>query len=256
MLWQIEDSNTYVLGSVHLSNIPQLQLPDIAERAFAEAKCVILEADQKVQPDPRLFMMPPGKQLDSSVSTELFRRVREHWLRLGLPEANLLTLSPIMVGTTLQIAESARNRYVAEFGVDTVLRDRAEKAGKEIRYLEQLNDQLRMLVGIPLTEQISYLSHIASQDDVGLAEVAGMISAWLDNDIQYFEMLLQARVEDWPVLVDDVLTKRNINWVPQIVELAKGSNHNLVVVGALHLVGETGLPALFRQHGLALIATR
>jgi len=175
---------------------------------------------------------------------------------LELPEANLLKLRPIMVGITLQVAESARSEYVTEFGIDTILRDRAEKAGKEIRYLEKLNDQLRVLAGIRSTEQISYLSHIASQADAGLSEVAGMISAWLGNDIQYFEMLLAKRGKDWPGMVDDVLTKRNMNWAPRLVELAKGSSHNLVVVGALHLVGETGLPARLQKYGLRLVAAQ
>ncbi len=255
MLWKIKDSNTYVFGSVHLSNSSILQLPDVVERAFSESTRVILEADQRLPPDASLLMLPPGIQLDSLVPNELFRRVRAHWSRLGLPEENLVKFRPIVVGINLQFLEAARNGYVVALGVDTIVRERAEKAGKEIRYLEKLNDQLSLLSGTPTNEQISFLSHIANQADAGLSEVVDMISAWRSSDIQYFEDLLDQRRKDWPQMIDDVLTKRNITWAPQIAELAKGPGRNLVVAGALHLLGETGLPTLLREYGLTLVET-
>ncbi|MEM5312349.1 TraB/GumN family protein [Paraburkholderia sp. JHI869] len=255
MLWKIKDSNTCVLGSVHLSNTSILQLPDAVERAFSESTRVIFEADQRLPPDPSLLMLPPGIQLDSLIPKELFCRVRAHWSRLGLAEENLVKFRPIVVGISLQFLEAARNGYKVTLGVDTILRERAEKDGKSIRYLEKLNDQLSLLSGTPANEQISFLSHIANQADAGLSEVVDMISAWRSNDMQYFEGLLDQRRKEWPQMIDDVLTKRNITWAPQIAELAKGSGRNLVVAGALHLLGETGLPTLLREYGLTLVET-
>lgn len=201
-------------------------------------------------------MLPPNIQLDSLVPKELFRSVREHWLRLGLPEANLVKLQPIVVGINLQFLEAARNRYVVELGVDTILHKRAEKADKEILYLEKLNDQFSLLTGISQNEQISFLGHIANQADAGFSEVVDMISAWHSSDINYFEDLLGKRKKDWPQMVNDVLTKRNINWAPQIADLVKNSERSLLVVGTLHLLGETGLPTLLRQYGLTLVTTQ
>ncbi|WP_322044183.1 TraB/GumN family protein [Paraburkholderia sp. J67] len=254
MLWKIKDSNTYILGSVHLSNTSNLQFSNVVERVFAESTQVIFEADQRLAPDPLLLMSPPGVLLDSLIPKALLRNVREHWLRLGLPEENLLKLRPVVVGITLQVLEAARHSYVVTLGVDTVLRERAEKAGKEIRYLEKINDQFSLLAGIAQNEQISFLSHIANQADAGFSEIVNMISAWHGGDIQYFEGLLDQRRKDWPQMVNDVLTKRNMNWARQIADLAKASEHNLVVVGALHLIGETGLPTLMHQYGLTLVA--
>ncbi|MBM4231580.1 MAG: TraB/GumN family protein, partial [Gammaproteobacteria bacterium] len=43
---------------------------------------------------------------------------------------------------------------------------------------------------------------------------------------------------------------RNRNWVPQVKALLERDEDTLVVVGALHLVGERGLIALLEREGL------
>ena len=41
----------------------------------------------------------------------------------------------------------------------------------------------------------------------------------------------------------------NRKWLPTVVELAEGREPAMVVVGALHLIGDTGLVALLRKKG-------
>ncbi|MFP6558266.1 TraB/GumN family protein [Paraburkholderia sp. B3] len=252
MLWQIEGSNTYVLGSVHVTNMARLTLSDIAGRIFEQADRVIFEADQKVAPDASLFMLPPDTRLDRLMEPPVFRRVHAHWARLGLPDANLLVLRPVMVAMTLQISEASRNGYLTQFGVDHLLRERSELARKKIDYLEDLNDQLRLLMSTPLSEQVSLLDHIATPTDAGFSEIEAMVSAWQNHDLGHFENLLEDRRKLWPQSVDAVLTRRNEDWAPLIAEMVRAGTHNLIVVGALHLVGPTGLPVLLRQQGLHL----
>lgn len=253
MLWQIEGSNTYVLGSVHITNTARLTLPDVAERIFEQADHVIFEADQKVVPDASLFMLPPGTRLDKVIDPDLFRIVNVHWTRLGLPAANLLAFRPVMVAMTLQFSEAARNGYLTQFGVDHLLRDRSELARKNVDYLEDLNDQLRILMNTPLSEQVSLLEHIATPADAGFSEILNMVSAWRNHDLPRFENLLEDRRKLWPQSVEALLTKRNEDWVPLIDAMVRASTRNLIVVGALHLVGPTGLPVLLQKRGLHLV---
>jgi uncharacterized protein YbaP (TraB family) len=253
MLWQIEGSNTYLLGSVHLTNQARLSLPNTAGRIFEQADRVIFEADPTLAVDASVFVLPSDCRLDKVIDADLFRRVHAHWSRFELPEANLSVLRPVMVATTLQFSEASRHGYLTEFGVDHVLRERAEQGQKRIEYLEDLNDQLRILMNTPLPEQASILEHIATKSDVGLSEVEAMAAAWRNGDVGYFENLLEDRSKCWPQSIDSLLTKRNENWAPHIADVARTSTSNLIVVGALHLVGPTGLPVLLQQHGLRLI---
>ena len=45
------------------------------------------------------------------------------------------------------------------------------------------------------------------------------------------------------------MTDRNRRWLPQLEELLRANDNSLVVVGALHLVGQEGLLDLLRKKG-------
>jgi uncharacterized protein YbaP (TraB family) len=53
----------------------------------------------------------------------------------------------------------------------------------------------------------------------------------------------------FPELVDRLVYDRNARWTDQIAELLDGEDDVLVVVGAGHLVGDRGVPALLEKRG-------
>jgi uncharacterized protein YbaP (TraB family) len=256
MLWHIENSNTYLLGSIHATNMQPLELPHLAEQAFSRSSCVVFETDLDGAPDQSLLTLPDGMQLADLVSESLFRITQTHWLRLGLPESRMLALRPGFVAMNLQFTEAAQSGYTPQLGIDRNLWERAKREGKECRELEPFRDQLRMLAESPLEEQVSLLSYIANQSDVGLSELTGMVAAWRSQDTVHFDRLLKRRLQAWPNTFEVLITKRNKNWVPSIVALAQSGAFSLVIAGLFHFFGPTGLPTLLQQHGLRLAIKR
>jgi uncharacterized protein YbaP (TraB family) len=59
-------------------------------------------------------------------------------------------------------------------------------------------------------------------------------------------------VSGYPELYDTIVVNRNRLWVDTIDELLKQGEDYLVVVGALHLVGEDGVPRLLQQRGVRI----
>jgi uncharacterized protein YbaP (TraB family) len=56
-----------------------------------------------------------------------------------------------------------------------------------------------------------------------------------------------------PGLYDALLKRRNLAWADRLAqELADGSGVELVNVGALHMVGDDGLPALLAARGFTV----
>jgi hypothetical protein len=56
--------------------------------------------------------------------------------------------------------------------------------------------------------------------------------------------------QNFPRLYHALVTDRNRRWMPQIERLLKADQNYLVIVGALHLVGDGGLLQLARADGL------
>ena len=60
---------------------------------------------------------------------------------------------------------------------------------------------------------------------------------------------LLAEIADYPELYEAIVADRNRNWVNTIDKLLRDEEDYLVIVGALHLIGEDGMPQLLEARG-------
>jgi uncharacterized protein YbaP (TraB family) len=252
MLWRIDGSDTYILGSIHLADLDPAQLPATARQAFAASTRVTFETDLERKPDLGALSLPDNVKLSDIVSDTVNSAVVGHCQRLGLSESNLQLLRPGVIALALLFSQAAQCGYVEQRGVDRPLWDQAERDGKAREQLETFDFQVGVLTGAPMTEQVSMLSHIVEKPDVGLSELTGLVAAWIRGDILHFEAYLAERRRRWPATFKALIDQRNTSWVPAIVEMAADREPRLVIVGALHLVGPTGLPRLLEQCGIQL----
>jgi uncharacterized protein YbaP (TraB family) len=56
-------------------------------------------------------------------------------------------------------------------------------------------------------------------------------------------------MQDLEELHETIVVNRNKNWVEKIQQLLNKKDDYLIIVGALHLVGEEGVPHLLSQRG-------
>jgi uncharacterized protein YbaP (TraB family) len=84
------------------------------------------------------------------------------------------------------------------------------------------------------------------------SEMRDVTSAWRHGDAARLAALLSSEYNAFPTLYKPLVTDRNRRWLPQVEELLKGNDNSLVVVGALHLVGQGGLLELLRKKGYTI----
>ena len=90
----------------------------------------------------------------------------------------------------------------------------------------------------------------ADIDPADVDEVIGpMLDAWRDGDESGLEDSLDEDFEGYAELAELLIFERNRNWDDQVSEMLEGSEDVLLVVGAMHLVGPRGLPALLEKRG-------
>jgi uncharacterized protein YbaP (TraB family) len=76
-----------------------------------------------------------------------------------------------------------------------------------------------------------------------------MIAAWRRGDVAFMEESLLSDMQDYPELNRVIVVDRNIDWTNQIEELLDDQADYLIVVGALHLIGDEGVPGLLESRG-------
>ena len=250
MLWLIDGTNTFILGSAHLGNIKLPQLSDIAEQIYVKSERIVFEADMDMVPNQSPMLLPNSGLLADVIPASLYAEVTKKWIGLGIPESYLLHLRPFFAAVQLTMTKASQSGYSPEFGVDRHIWERATLDQKKKLNFETHSDQLQRMAEFPLDEQISSLENITAQDDLGLAELSTIVGACNKGDIQYLASFLQKRHRLWPAISESMISERNRKWAPSIAEVAKDKSPCIIVLGALHLVGPVGLPALLERHGL------
>jgi uncharacterized protein YbaP (TraB family) len=79
-----------------------------------------------------------------------------------------------------------------------------------------------------------------------------LIDAWRHGDTEALEEGLLSSVEEQSDLADVLITSRNRRWAETISTLLDDDRDYLVIVGALHLVGDKGVPSLLADKGIGI----
>jgi uncharacterized protein YbaP (TraB family) len=154
--------------------------------------------------------------------------------------ANLLTLPPPLTGVFMDLA----------------LQQRAQQAGMAVMALETLEEQLAFLSGMPLALQQEWLAQALAELDQREAELARLIEVYVSAELTALEALTAAGMADvspeFQAFFQTVgLDQRNHTMMRRAQPLLQDGGV-LIAVGALHLIGETGLLAQLRVAGYTL----
>lgn len=139
-------------------------------------------------------------------------------------------------------------------GADVAMTRTARAADKPVKFFETLEDQARLFADLPEPAEVKYLADVLqerSRPPRAGPRGEPMEQAWLDGDLARLGPALVGRMKtNNPALYNALLKRRNEAWAETLSrELAVGAPVELVNVGALHMMGDDGLPALLRARG-------
>jgi uncharacterized protein YbaP (TraB family) len=135
------------------------------------------------------------------------------------------------------------------YGIETHLMELAQSDGKEILGFETMRQQLEFLDGLSPEAQRDMLIQALSEGEDMPDMMDEMIAAWRRGDVAFMEESLLSDMQDYPELNRVIVVDRNIDWTNQIEELLDDQADYLIVVGALHLIGDEGVPGLLESRG-------
>ena len=260
-LWRAQgiSNDVYLLGSIHLLREQDHPLPTVIDAAYEDAEVLIMELDMDdidSVATQQLFnqsgVLRDGTTLRDLMGEELYRRAEVAAKASDIPLEMLSSSEPWLAAITVEMMSLYRIGFNPTLGVEMTMLSRAVRDGKRIDGLEAVEDQLAFLDGLSLTAQRDMLLQTL-EDSVGMREsIDEMIHAWRYGDIAFLESGLLESYEGHDELIDALLAQRNRRWVTQIGELLDDRDDYLVIVGALHLVGEVGVPRLLAEKGVQI----
>lgn len=144
----------------------------------------------------------------------------------------------------LTIAQSGANKDDARNGVDRAVIAAAGK--RPIVELEGAAKQLGLFDSLPEREQRDLLSAVVAETDRSDTDLAGN---WRKGDMAAIERETQSGLLADPELRAVLFVGRNRDWAAQIARAIKDGKRPFIAVGAAHMAGPEGLPAMLAQQG-------
>ena len=258
-LWKVEDgkgASAYLLGSLHVLTADAYPLPAPIDKAFAESKTLVEEVDLDEMNDPMQMMaalskamLTGGQTLDQLISAETFAEVQKRAEAYGMPMMALQRMKPWLVAVTLMAPTLQSAGFKPELGIDRHYFDRAKEKGLRRQALETLAYQLDRFDQMSPKLQEELLKATITDLDTQVSGVKEMVRAWASGDLATVEKLTLTAFLESPELYQRLLLERNQNWLPHVERCLTENAGCFVVVGAAHLVGNDGLPALLSKKG-------
>lgn len=265
-LWEVTRPDAperplYLTGAVHAGRPGELTLPPALDAALARAEALVVEVDPASAATPELqrlvleagFHAPGDTPLVARLDAAERARLAEAIQRAGLPVLAPEKMRPWLLSTTLALVDLRRAGYVGEGGVDAVLLERAEAAGKEVVELETAEGQIRMLAGLPEDAQLALLREYLRTPDPA-ADVAVVARAWQRGDADAISRKIFEHADEpgADVILEPMFYARNRAMADRLAAMVGDERVHLAVVGAGHVVGSRGLLALLAARGFVV----
>jgi uncharacterized protein YbaP (TraB family) len=257
-LWKITGNRlekpSYLFGTIHITCDATLSQKVID--ALDETSQVVLEIDMD---DPAMQMkmmkgmfMKDNKTLKDLVSKEEYAMIDSLFLNnMGMSVKLMEKVKPFFLSAALipKLLDCSMQSF------ETELMKVAKEQNEEIKGLETIEYQMKVFDDISYEDQVKDLLKSAkdnlAEDKVNTKK---MLRIYKEEKIsEMLEMLNDEGNTTSSQNQDELLDKRNKNWIPRIGEYAK-EKPTFFGVGAGHLAGENGVILLLRKAGYTVTA--
>ena len=262
-IWKASDADNsiYLLGSFHALKAEDYPLSKSVMTAYADAERLAFEVAPHELQSPDLparmqqaALLPDGQNLQALLPEASWRQLSA-WSQANpsYPIASLDRLEPWFVAILVVNAQARAQGFEPGLGVDRQLMAAAGSAAKPAVGLEKAGQQIDLFDGMPLQAQQQLLQEALDADAaVNARDLEKLRRLWKSGDVPGLQRETVTRMRrDYPDLYRSVNVQRNRAWLPQIQAMLDGETDDdtMVVVGALHLLGDDGLVQLLRDEG-------
>lgn len=257
-LWELEgiDNRVRLMGSVHFLRQTDYPLPTGMDAAYDDADALVMEIDMSgFGPEDAqaiITRMGTRRPLREVMGEEAYAEARDRAATAGIDLAAMGPFEPWLAAITITQLRMMQMGFDPNWGIESRLTARALSDGKPISGLETVEQQLGFMADMDDATQTEFL--LQSLDEASRLEtmVDSIVQSWRNGDTDQMVELMLENFAEAPELEDALLIRRNQSWIEPIAALRDADEDYLVIVGAMHLVGENSVVAMLRDKGIAV----
>lgn len=253
-LWRIEDGHGHagwLFGTIHSSDRPLQWRTPAVNAAFEQSGAILVEVGNLADETDvaatftRLARSEGEPPLSQRVAAKDRPALAAVLRKSGHADGDFSAMDTWAAALTL--ARAGASDDDARNGVD---RSVIAAAGQRpVVELEGAAAQLGLFNGLPETDQRDLLAAVVTE---AAAPDRDLAKSWRTGDMKAIEAETRAGLLADPELREVLFTGRNRRWTARIVEAVKSGRRPFVAVGAAHMAGPQGLPAMLSAQGLTV----
>ena len=247
----------YLLGSVHVGDPRMRELGGEVERIWERAEELVVEADvSRIDlTEIQLMMQRFGgiaapERLQDRLEPETWELLQAYLAEKGLPPDAFNSVAPWLVATSVAVLQYRELGFQEELGVDRMFTERAMQEHKPIVELETAEEQFALFANLPRELQDLMLRDTLLRARESPDEASQMMEAWARGDDAELEAIALEPLERAPQFepfYERVFFERNERMAERLAQLSLDGRVRIVVVGAGHMLGPRGIPALLEK---------
>jgi Uncharacterized protein conserved in bacteria len=260
LLWKISGKGlskpSYLFGTHHLIEKDRIKNFDKMLGLVSQTDAVVGEMDMTDMPSMQAKIMQsavmPGKNIKQMLNTDDYALVDNEFKQLmGVGLDQLGAFKPMLLQTMYASLIYFRSQNIDKQpeAVDVVFQKKAKENNKSVIGLETIELQSAIMFdSLPLNRQVEILVKSVKDKQKGIDLYKRLNEAYLAGNLKKIEDLDKEDDDLTPAERKPLYDNRNANWLKQLPALLTKQSC-FVVVGCMHLVGETGLLLQLKQAG-------
>ena len=250
MLWKIEDTPHFLVGSIHFRSTEEAAMPKRLIEAFQSTKETVFEADVS---DPRLQIFGIDSSL-SHLNTQNARYIYERATSLlktiGINQ-EIDSFKPWKASFVLTYHILCSQGFDFNNGIDQKLRECSLADSRTISYLESPLRSLQCFDSLSTDYSLKLLEEVVNNPIKLIEVMTNLITSWKQQDLPTIGNILNSLLSEHFDLFSDIILRRNEEWLQKLInEILPDDTPKLIVVGVLHCVGERGITNLMLDHNI------
>jgi hypothetical protein len=246
-IWKVEKDGkqAYVGGTIHLLRAQDLSSLKRYESVYQKSDVLVFEVDGDEMMSAafkmsQMGMYQDGRTLEQVLRPEVFAELKQFCEQHKFPLEPMMSMKPSMVNLTIAMGTMMRSGFNQQ-GIDSIFTLKAKRDNKPRLALETVDDQLNALFNHN-EDPNSIIKATIREGDQANTMVLKMVEGIFKGDVELFEKEFLASMKDeMPGFYQSLIVKRNNQWLPKVESMLQTPEVELILVGALHLVGDVGL---------------
>ncbi|MBP6049913.1 MAG: TraB/GumN family protein [Chitinophagales bacterium] len=259
LLWQISGNGlntpSYLFGTIHIIASEDYFLGKNVQKKVEQSDALVLEMDVDMN-NINIAALTSVSILDSGRTIQHYLSDSDYQLiqlfmedTIGINKFTFenfyARLKPFFVEQLIYLKQIGDEKELYEINLKKI----AENKNKKTIGLETFEEQLQFLDAIPLENQFSSIVNTIKNYSTRTKEFNDLVQAYKNQDLMALNKAIEA--EQDTSIKENLLVKRNKNWIPKIEQLIQQKTC-FIAVGAGHLAGENGILELLRKQGFTV----